>query len=126
MSGTTIEVTVNDVTAVHDRSGDIKYVDITLTYHSERQFDKSREATSVFAVEYRFGVTEDRIAELWQINRTKHTDSGSKTSLSDLQALPAAIEILDGFDGIDGVHKVEETVDKIVSLADSVEYKDEE
>ncbi len=124
MAGTTIEVTVEDVTATHDRNGDIEYVDISLTCHSERQFDKSREPPSVFPVEYRFGVTDDRIAELWQIDSSRDTDTASGTSLSVLQAVPAAIEILDGFDGIDGVHRVEETVDKIVSLADSVEYRD--
>lgn len=127
MADSTIEVSVDSVTATHDRNGDIKYVDLELTSHTEREFDGSREHRSVITVHYRFGVDDHGIARLWEIGSDDYPSDDNAAlgvSLSDLQVFPAAAEILDGFDGIDSVQRPDETVDKIVSLVDTVNYRE--
>lgn len=128
MSERELTATVGAVSAAYNHRGSLEHVDVRLTYETSRETNVGKKRVTYGEPRFRFAVDADGIARLAELD-SRSTDRGQDepdgARVSDVRAIPAAIEIVEEIGDVERVEPVAETIAERIEEIETVEFESE-
>lgn len=128
MTDQELSVVVEGVSASYDHEARLEHVDVELSFETTHVTNIGKRQVTYGAPRFRFAVDANGVARLSEIESRGHDrtqDEPDGALVSDLRALPAAIDLLEEIGDVERVESIDASITGTIEAVDEIEFETE-